>query len=150
MPHTSLITELCRHTGVKWNEDEDLLQPRTMIDVKGLVRDRRGVVRDNAEEVPVPLQIQNASPPRAEQIRDDRLTAVEHSLQQHRQEFGAHRRQMEEHMRYVYGFNLALSQRFSASGDEYMTFPQPPTWTSGSQDPGDDDVDMGPGGGDGQ
>lgn len=148
MPHTSLITELCRHAGVTWNDNEELIQPRTMIDIKGVVHNRRGVVRNNVdEEIPAPLQVQEASPPRAERTMEDRMTAIEHGLEQHRQEFGAHRRLVEDHMRYMHDFNFALSQRFQSTSADYIPFPQPPTWPPRSRDPADDDTDMGPGGG---
>lgn len=150
LPHTSLITELCRHAGVKWDDNEELLQPRSMIDVMDKKRNRRGVVEhapedDTAQHIPVPLQIQDADPPPQGPTMDARMSAMENTLTQHIQNFETHRRQVEEHMRYMHAYNVALSQRFPSSSDDYMPFPHPPTWPSQPRD--DDDFDMGPGGG---
>lgn len=101
MPHTSLINELCRQAGVVWDDTEELFQPWGMIDISLKKIRRRGVIQNNAEEVPIPLQIQNSSPPRQEHTMDDRMTAMDRSLERHRQELDAHRRQVEEHMRYA-------------------------------------------------
>lgn len=76
---------------------------------------------------------------------DERMTAMEHSLEQHRQYFKAHRRQMEEHMRYVHDFNAALSQRFSTR-TLITCFPIATYLAAQSRNAGDDDVDMGPDG----
>lgn len=149
MPHSSLITDLCKHAGVTWDKTEESLKTRVPIDVysrlaksvrRAISNGEVGEASGSGQPQQGPQGRQRASehPARARTI-NQRLDALENKVDNLYNNIASF-------MTFVGDFTTALAQRFPDPNQEFTPFPQPPTWNyhdAGEEDDNDEADDGG-------
>ncbi|XP_073307405.1 uncharacterized protein [Primulina huaijiensis] len=133
LPCPHIVTELCHRAGVTWGSDEQILKPKAPIIVyrerlfhglaENIRRQEKSAYNQRAKDRRGPR------PPALSRVSvGDRITKIEQTIREQREELTAHMQSTITFMTYMVNFTSALAQRIPPNTPADTPFPPPPLW----------------------